>query len=201
VNAGRLIAFEGLDGAGKSTQLRRLAATLRAADHAVIETREPTTGSFGQRIRAMARSGVRVAPDEELRWFVADRREHVAAVIRPGLAAGAIVLTDRYFLSTVAYQGARGLDPQRLLSDAEAEFPLPDLALVLEVDPVRGLARVAGRGGPPEPAFENDRFLGDVAAVFHTIEREYVVRIDAIGAPDAVAAAIRDVVQLRLGLP
>jgi dTMP kinase len=200
VNAGRLIAFEGLDGAGKSTQLRRLAAALRAAGHAVIETREPTAGAFGQRIRAMARSGVRVAPEEELRWFVEDRREHVSAVIQPGLAAGATVLTDRYFLSTVAYQGARGLDPQRLLADAEAEFPLPDLALVLEVDPARGLERVAGRGGTPEPVFENDGFLGDVAAVFHTIDREYVVRIDGRQEPDRVEAVIHGAVHERLGL-
>jgi len=141
VNDGRLVAFEGIDGAGKSTQLARLAAALRAQGRSVVETREPTDGPWGRRIRAMARAGERVAPAEELRWFVEDRREHVAQVIRPAIAAGAVVLTDRYFLSTVAYQGARGLDPERLLAEAEAEFPLPDLALVLDVDPA-GLGEV-----------------------------------------------------------
>ncbi len=200
MNAGRLIAFEGLDGAGKSTQLRRLAAALRASGHAVIETREPTDGAFGGRIRAMARSGIRVAPEEELRWFVEDRREHVTAVIRPGLAAGAIVLTDRYFLSTVAYQGARGLDAAQLLADAEAEFPLPDLALLLDIDPERGLDRIASRGGVSEPAFEERGFLADVAAVFRALDRPYLARIDGRREPDCVAAEIRTVVQERVGV-
>ena len=200
MNGGRLIAFEGLDGAGKSTQLRRLAAALRAAGHDVVETREPTDGAFGRRIRAMASSGARVAPEEELRWFLEDRREHVATVLRPGLAAGAIVLTDRYFLSTVAYQGARGLDAAQLLADAEAEFPLPDLVLLIDVDPERGLARVAGRAGVAEPAFEDSRLLADVAAIFRTLARPYVARIDGREEPDSVEAEIRAVVHERLGL-
>lgn len=190
MNAGRLIAFEGVDGAGKSTQLRLLAERLRAAGRSVIETREPTDGPWGQRIRAMARSGERVSPAEELRWFVEDRREHVAAVIRPGLARGAFVLTDRYYLSTVAYQGARGLDPERLLAEAEAEFPRPDLALVLDVDPELGLARVASRGGVAEPAFEEAAFLARAAALFRALERPYVRHVDARQPPDAVAEAV-----------
>jgi dTMP kinase len=200
VNAGRLIVFEGIDGAGKSTQLRRLAAALRSAGYRVVETCEPTDGRFGQRIRAMARSGARVAAREELHWFVEDRREHVAAVVQPGVASGAIILSDRYFLSTVAYQGARGLDPTRLLAEAEAEFPLPDLALLLDVDPTRGLERVAARGGTGEPAFENTRDLLDVAAAFRAIDRAYLVRIDGSGTPDLVATQVRTAVHERLGL-
>lgn len=200
MNGGLLIAFEGVDGAGKSTQLRRLAAALRAAGHDVVETREPTGGPWGRRIREMARSGARVAPAEELRWFVEDRREHVAAVIRPGVARGALVLTDRYFLSTVAYQGARGLDPERLLAEAEAEFPLPDLALVLDVDPEAGLARVAARGGVAEPAFEEAAFLARAVAIFRGLGRRYVEHVDGRGEPEAVARAIGALVQQRLGL-
>jgi dTMP kinase len=201
VNAGRLIAFEGVDGAGKSTQLRRLADALRGAGRSVVETREPTDGAWGRRIRAMARSGARVAPEEELRWFVEDRREHVARVLRPGVAGGAVVLTDRYFLSTVAYQGARGLDPQRLLAEAEAEFPLPDLALVLHVDPAAGLARVASRGGVAEPAFEEEAFLARAAEVFRTLDRPYVRHLDARLPLDAVARAIREAVTDALHVP
>jgi dTMP kinase len=200
VNEGRLIAFEGVDGAGKSTQLRRLAAALRAEGRDVVETREPTDGAWGRRIREMARSGARVAPEEELRWFVEDRREHVAAVLRPGVARGALVLTDRYFLSTVAYQGARGLDAQRLLAEAEAEFPLPDLALVLDVDPEAGLARVAARGGVAEPAFEDGPFLARVVAIFRALDRPYVQHVDARGEPEPVARAVRAAAQQRLRL-
>ena len=97
-----MIAFEGLDGSGKSTQLERLAARLRAAGCDVVTTHEPTTFPSGQRIREMARSGQPLAPEEELRWFVEDRRVHVAEVIAPALRAGQIVLTDRYYVSTVA---------------------------------------------------------------------------------------------------
>lgn len=198
MNDGRLVAFEGIDGAGKSTQLARLAAALRAQGRSVVETREPTDGPWGRRIRAMARAGERVAPAEELRWFVEDRREHVAQVIRPAIAAGAVVLTDRYFLSTVAYQGARGLDPERLLAEAEAEFPLPDLALVLDVDPAAGLARVSTRGGVAEPAFEEEVFLARAAAIFRALDRPYVRHVDARRAPDEIAAEIAALVREAL---
>lgn len=199
MNAGRLVAFEGIDGAGKSTQLRCLAAALRAAGRSVVETCEPTSGVWGRRIRAMARSGERVAPAEELRWFVEDRREHVAEVIRPGVAAGSFVLTDRYFLSTVAYQGARGLDPARLLVEAEAEFPLPDLALVLDVDPAAGLARVARRGGIVEPAFEDGGYLARVVTIFRGLDRPYLRHLDARRPVDAVADDIRAAVAMLPG--
>jgi dTMP kinase len=149
----------------------------------------------------MARSGARVAPEEELAWFVADRREHVEREIEPALAAGRIVLSDRYFLSTVAYQGARGLDPERLLADAEADFPLPDLALVLEIPPSAGLARVGARGGVAEPAFEDAAFLAAVAAIFRDLARPYLAHVDASGPVDGVRRAVAACVRERLGLP
>lgn len=201
MNRGRLVAFEGLDGSGKSTQLALLAEALRSAGRDVIETREPTGGAVGRRIRAMARSGERVAPAEELRWFVEDRREHVREVIEPALASGRVVLTDRYYLSTAAYQGARGLDPARLLTEAEAEFPRPDLALVLDVPPEVGLARVAARGGPREPAFEDETYLAAVSAVFRTLARPYILRVDADHPAAAVHRAVLYALRKRLDLP
>lgn len=200
VNRGRLLAFEGLDGSGKSTQVATLAAVLRAEGHDVVVTREPTDGPYGRRIRSMARSGAAVAPEQELRWFVEDRRSHVAEVIEPGLAAGRLVVTDRYYLSTVAYQGARGLDPGRLLSESEAEFPLPDLVLLLEVEPELGLQRVSGRGGVAETVFERRRFLERVGANFAALERPYLARIDARGTEEVVHRAVVDCVRQRLGL-
>jgi len=197
VNRGRLVVFEGVDGSGKSTQLRRLAEALRARGVDALQTKEPTEGPWGRRIRAMARSGALVAPEEELRWFVEDRREHVEQELGPAIAAGRIVLCDRYYLSTVAYQGARGLDAASLLAQAEAEFPLPDLALVLEVDPAAGLARVAARGGVAEPAFEEAAFLARVAAVFRAIDRPYVARIDAQRDVDTVARDVRGALESR----
>jgi dTMP kinase len=200
VNRGRLVVFEGVDGSGKSTQLRLLAAYLAERDIAHVVTREPTDGTWGRKIRAMARSGELVAREEELRWFLEDRREHVAQVLRPGIAAGKIVLSDRYYLSTVAYQGARGFDPQALLAELEAEFPAPDLALIFEMDPGDALGRVRARGGVAEPAFEDAQFLTRVGAVFRSLERPYLARIDARGDADTVARSVRTTVADRLQL-
>ncbi|HVN38733.1 MAG TPA: dTMP kinase [Myxococcota bacterium] len=187
VNRGRLVALEGLDGSGKSTQVPALVAALRARGHDVVATREPTDSEFGRRIRAMARSGELVAPDEELRWFVEDRRDHVARVIAPAIAAGQCVLTDRYYLSTVAYQGARGLDWRSILAASEAEFPIPDLALVFEIAPEQGLLRVGARlGTAAEPAFERADYLARVGEILAAIDRDYIVRIDASGSVESV---------------
>jgi dTMP kinase len=200
VKRGTLIAFEGLDGCGKSTQLERLAARLRAAGQDVLITHEPTDGATGQRIRAMARSGEVIPAEEELRWFVEDRREHVRDTIEPALAAGRVVLTDRYTLSSVAYQGARGLDPAEILRAGEAEFPLPDLALVFELDVDAGLDRVRARGGVAEPSFEQSEFLQKAQRIFEGLERSYIARIDASPAPEAVCERVLATIRERLGL-
>jgi dTMP kinase len=179
VNRGRLIAFEGIDGCGKTTQISRLAESLRRAGHDPVVTAEPTDGEFGRRIRAMASgSAPAVAPEEELRWFVEDRREHVAGCIAPALAAGRPVLTDRYFLSTVAYQGANGFDAERILAESEAEFPIPDLVLLLELDVETALARVQARGARLEGAFEAG--IGSSGWRASSLDRApYITRLDA----------------------
>jgi dTMP kinase len=200
VNGGRLIAFEGIDGCGKSTQLERLAARLRALGCDVVTTREPTDFPSGQRIREMARSGEELEPEEELRWFVEDRRAHVDEVIVPALRADRIVLTDRYYLSTVAYQGARGLDHEQILADSEAEFPIPDLIVLFEIDPQIGLDRVHARGAELEGVFEQREFLERVASVFDRLSRPYLERVPGDGEPDPVEAIISERVRQRLGL-
>ena len=191
MNRGKLIALEGIDGCGKSTQGARLVEALRADGHDVVATREPTDGVTGRRIRAMARSGKRVPAFEELGWFFEDRREHVAEVIEPALAAGRTVVTDRYFLSTVAYQGARGLDWREILARSEAEFPLPDVALLFVLPAEAGLARVQARGAPTDPVFEEADFLAKVASIFAELDLPYLARIDASGDVDEVAERTR----------
>ena len=201
MNRGQLIVFEGLDGSGKSTQVARLAAALRAAGHDVVETREPTNGEYGRRIRALAKSGGSVSHAEELRWFVEDRREHVAAVLEPALSAGRVVISDRYYLSTVAYQGARGAEADAVLAASEAEFPVPDLVVLLEIAPAAGLARVHERGHAIETHFEDLEYLTRVAAIFHRTQRPYLARIDGSADADAVERAVAECVAERLGLP
>jgi dTMP kinase len=200
VNRGTFIVLEGLDGTGKSTQLARLARRLAAGGREVVATGEPDDCAPGRVLRELAQRHVPVAAEEELALFVAQRRIHVRERIAPALARGAIVLSDRYFLSTVAYQGARGLDPARLLAESEAEFPLPDLVLLLGLAPAAGLARVAARGGPAEPSFERADFQARVQAIFDALDRPYLERVDAAGAEAEVEARLAAAIQRRLGI-
>ena len=200
---GRLIVFEGIDGGGKSTQLTRLAEALEAAGHDVVSTLEPYAESpAGQRIRAMAKSGESVAPETELAWFLEQRRDHVREVIGPALERGAIVLSDRYYLSTVAYQGARGLDWKELLCDHESEgFPEPDLVLLFDLSTGEALERIDDRAGAAEPIFEERAFLERAREIYLEIDRPYMAQVEAADFPDAVAGSVREIVRTRLALP
>ena len=174
---GRLIAFEGIDGAGKSTQARHLVERWKARGREVLLTREPTDGIYGKRIREAAAHGMRLPASEEVELFGKDRAEHVDSVILPALERGQSVITDRYFLSTAAYQGARGLDPDAILESSEERFPTPDCALILEIDTHAGLGRVGARGA--RDAFEHEESLSAVAALFDSMQRDYIARVNA----------------------
>lgn len=161
----RLITFEGIEGSGKSTHVRHVAAHLRATGHAVVETREPGGTPAGDAIRRLVLGPERVplAPLTELFLYCADRTQHVAEVIRPALDARRIVLCDRFSDSTIAYQGyGRGLDLDAVRAlDAHARAGVvPWLTVLLDCPVEEGLRRARGRAGP------GDRFEGEVRA-FH----------------------------------
>jgi dTMP kinase len=129
-----LIVLEGIDGSGKSTLSRGLAEALESRGFRVVQTREPTDGPIGKQIRALAASGRgAVTPEQEFQLFHEDRRSHVAAVVRPALKRGDVVIQDRSYFSTVAYQGQRGLDRARLLAESEAIAPKPDVLFVIDL--------------------------------------------------------------------
>ncbi|NBV87403.1 MAG: dTMP kinase, partial [Verrucomicrobia bacterium] len=140
VPRGILVVLEGVDGAGKSSVLKRLAAHASGLSLEVVQGREPTGGPFGKRLRESALTG-RFSMAEELDLFVQDRRQHVEEVIAPALNRGALVLLDRYYFSNAAYQGARGADPEAILAVNEAFAPQPDLVLLLDCPPAQTLAR------------------------------------------------------------
>ena len=185
---GFLLAIEGIDGAGKSVQAQAVAAALEARGLDVILTREPTDGPWGRRIRASA-TGVRMPPAEELEAFLEDRRQHVREVIRPGLAAGRMVITDRYYFSTVAYQGARGFDPDELLRANEAFAVEPHLLVVLNLTPAEALARIGVRDGRAN-AFETLGQLTRTREIFDALDRPFLVRLDATRSREDLTAAI-----------
>jgi dTMP kinase len=148
------ITFEGIDGVGKSTQLDMLQQWLEAKGHAVVRTLEPGGTELGQEIRHLLlhRKGD-VAPRSEALLYAADRAHHVATKIRPALAAGKIVLSDRYFDSSVAYQGAaRELDVQevRNISLWAVDNLLPDLTVLLDLDAESAIQRRSKTGTEPD---------------------------------------------------
>ena len=191
---GLLIVFEGIDGTGKSTQLPLLAADLRRRGFQVVETREPTNGQYGRRIRELFTNRHQVTPEEELDLFLKDRREHVDRVIEPALAAGRIVLTDRYYFSTAAYQGAAGLDPQAVLA-ANRFAPEPDLVLLLTIPVQESLRRIRTLRGEVPNDFEQAGQLERVARLFTSFPHPCITRIDATGSVEQVRARIGRVVE------
>jgi dTMP kinase len=187
---GVLVAFEGIDGTGKSTQIRLLAESLRDMGHTVQLTREPTDGPVGQRIRELYASRAAVSKEEELQLFIDDRRQHVAEIIQPALAAGQIVLTDRYYLSTAAYQGAAGIDPAEIIRRNEQFAPVPDLVILLVVPPALGIKRIQTLRGEALNAFEQEAELKRVAAIFDLFDQQYIKRINATQSVAAVQKAV-----------
>jgi dTMP kinase len=164
---GLLIAFEGIDGGGKTTQATRLRDHLVRLGREVVLTKEPTNGPWGQRLRASAKTG-RLPPEEELELFLRDRAEHVADELQPALDRGAVVIIDRYYPSTVAYQGIRGWDPADLRARNEAFAPRPDLLVILDIAAERGLSRVASRGDTAD-AFERVDLLDRSRLIFQSM--------------------------------
>lgn len=187
---GLLIVFEGLDGAGKTTQLGLLYDHLCRQGHDVVRLREPTDGPWGQKLRRlMAHGRGDVTPATELEWFLNDRREHVDQQIRPALDRKQIVLLDRYYFSTMAYQGALGCDPQSIRARNEAFAPPPDLLMLLDLPPAVGWWRLKQRGTPSH--FERLDYLKQVAGIFDAMDFSYLRRIPADQAPEAVQSQVR----------
>ncbi|MCO6457014.1 MAG: dTMP kinase [Pirellulaceae bacterium] len=163
---GILIAIEGIDGAGKTTQAECLRRALHDAGLEVVLSKEPTGGTWGRRLRESATSG-RMSAEDELEAFLNDRAEHVRDLIQPALEAGKIVILDRYFYSTVAYQGARGLEFDELERRTRSQVPIPDVTILLDLDPQAAVGRIShGRGESPN-LFERADYLGQVRAIFH----------------------------------
>lgn len=194
---GLLIVFEGIDGTGKTTQIKLLADELVQKGYQVITTREPTDGQYGRKIRQLFTNRREVSLEEELELFMADRREHVEKVIAPALAAGKIVLTDRYYFSTAAYQGAAGKDPEKIIERNEEFAPVPDLLLLLVVPTSLSVHRIKTFRNETLNDFEKESALQKVAAIFESIERGFIKRIDGTGSfADVHKAIMRHVEQL-----
>lgn len=218
MNHGVFISFEGLDGSGKSTQLELLAGALTAAGRTVVSLRQPGGTMLGDRIRSLlldSRSDAElggISPETEMALMFADRAQSLAQVIRPALAAGDVVLCDRYTDSSEAYQGAgRGLGADRIrqMHQAVCHGLQPDLTILLLPPLASSLQRARRRNqrfarthGTDENRFEreDDRFYGRVYAQYEEIARREPARVFAIREPasiESISEQILSVVKQR----
>jgi dTMP kinase len=199
--SGYFITFEGGEGAGKSTQIKRLADKFREAGLDVVVTREPGGSPGAEAVRHVLLSGAAepFGPEMEAVLFAAARSDHVEQVIRPAVERGAIVLCDRFLDSTRVYQGVTGnLDPAfvRALEEVTVDDMMPDLTLILDLDPEVGLKRASARRGTEAP----DRFEKETLQLHQRRRAAYLaiaaaepqrcIVIDASGDPDEVERAI-----------
>lgn len=208
--SGRLIVLEGLDGAGTTTQVERLASALRAEGHPVLTTREPSDGPVGVLIRQALTgrmvlpgpSGTQpLAPETLALLYAADRTDHLRAKVLPALDAGQVVLSDRSVLSSLAYQGASL--PMEWVEEINAHAVPADLTLFVGVSIEVAARRRAARGGPEElfDAEEKQRRISKQyeAAIRLRGKREHVVRIDGDQTVEAVTAECLSHVRKLLG--
>lgn len=193
------ITFEGLDGCGKSTQIERLAGYLRGRGEQVVVTREPGGTAMGERIRELV-LGQQPAPGAELALMCASRAQSVEEIIRPGLAAGAWVLCDRFHDATEAYQGGgRGFDREAIaaLHRILCGDLQPNLTLILDLDPRLALARARRLPAASRFEAESEAFFKRVAAAYRDIAMREPRRcrlIPAQGTIDEVAGRVREAV-------
>lgn len=205
------ITFEGTEGSGKSTQIQRVGAWLREAGRACLVTKEPGGTPISDRIRAIVLDSASAGMDAwtEVLLYSASRRQHVVERIRPALAAGEIVLCDRYTDATIAYQGyGRLIDLDRLqtLNAWATEGVLPDLTLIYDIDEEAGLARAHKRNASME--VDEGRFEAEDLRFHRRVREGYLamavaepkrfVVIDGHGSIEDVFARTLDVVRERL---
>ncbi|MCL4388971.1 MAG: dTMP kinase [Candidatus Marsarchaeota archaeon] len=196
-----LIAFEGLDGSGKTTQARLLFEKL-SQSYSCILTKEPTDGPIGLFARDNMKSSTNKDTMENTllmeAFFIADRIDHVNSVIKPGLESGKVVITDRYVLSTIAYGGVVGIDTN-WLAELNKSFPIPDITFLMDIDTQAAMERLKTRATKPQ-VFENKEFLRVARYIYKNEAQKFKNShvIDADRPQDAIAAEIFNIVMEQM---
>ena len=183
---GYLIVFEGIDGTGKSTQCSLLSKYLREKKIPNIVLAEPTKGIWGMKIRRVLSEGREgISPKEELSWFVNDRKEDISKNIMPALLDNKVVIMDRYYFSTAAYQGALGLNPEDIRTENENFAPIPDRVLIFLTSPDVCLERIES-SRDQKSAFEKIEYLQNVETIFKSFVGPNISFINSIGSVSEV---------------
>ena len=188
-----LIAIEGIDGSGKTTIARFLEEELRKRGYDVVRFKEPTDSEYGRKIKRILKER-KISPEEELELFLKDREVDVRDNILPALKEGKVVIMDRYYYSTMAYQGALGLDVEEIKKLNE-KFPQPNLVIILDVSPETALKRIKTKRKPDR--FEDLSYLKRVREIFLSLKNDVVV-INAERELEVVKREVLKVVLERL---
>lgn len=201
IQHGFFIVFEGIDGSGKTSQAFLLKEFLDKKGYDVILLREPTEGAWGEKIKNILSNGRKgISPEEELNLFIEDRKENINKNILPAIKNNKIIVQDRYYFSSIAYQGALGIDPQQIRVRNEAFAIKPDLLFYLEIRPEIGLKRIdKGRKGKRD-TFEKKQYLEKVKKNFDSLQDPFIMKIDGSLSSDFVQKNIQEIVMNRLSL-
>lgn len=199
---GFFVVVEGIDGAGKTTQARRLVDRLTAHGREAVYVKEPTDGPWGRRIREIAQRGREgITIEEELSWFIRDRAQDVEERIGPALNQGKVVVADRYYHSNIAYQSSLGIDPDRIRA-LNQDFPRPDIVFLIEASVSLGRRRInEGRGEEANQGYEQAAFLEKVQAAFDRMTDANIFRVDGSLSADQVAEILWERTLASIALP
>ena len=173
---GKLIVIEGSDGSGKSTCAKNLAEKLNSINIKTIYTFEPTHSHYGAKLRDGMLSEDLDA-EEELLLFVKDRKEHIEYMIKPALEEGYFIILDRYFYSSIAYQGAKGIDINRIINMHKDFIIKPDIVFIFHLPIDIALNRIISKRGIAD-RFENETYLKKVDKIFHSFNESFIHHID-----------------------
>lgn len=173
---GKLIVIEGIDGSGKSTCAKNLAEKLNSINIKTIYTFEPTHSRYGAKLREGMLSEDLDA-EEELLLFVKDRKEHIEYMIKPALEEGYFIILDRYFYSSIAYQGAKGIDINRIINMHKDFIIKPNIVFIFHLPIDIALNRIISKRGIAD-RFENETYLKKVDKIFHSFNEPFIYHID-----------------------
>jgi len=194
VKRGVLIVLDGIDGTGKTTQAKRLLGTLKKKGFDAVYFREPSDSPWGREIKRKAALADSLSAEEELDLFQKDRKENIAKNLKPALAQNKIVVLDRYYYSTIAYQGARGISPLMIQKMNEEFAVKPDLVFILDMPPREGLERIEKNRKEKDLLFEQEDYLGRVREIFRSFEDKNIFHIDAFRSEENIYMEIENIV-------
>ena len=194
---GFLVVLEGIDGCGKTTQAQMLVDQLSRKGYETAFFKEPTEGQWGKLIKEKASRQDGLTPEQEFNLFQKDREENVEINIKPALKEKKVVVLDRYYFSTMAYQSAKGIDIREIKKRNEKMAVPPDLVVILDIDARSGLDRIKGRK-KKDLLFEREDYLREVGKVFKSFSGENIIHLDAGQSKERLFSKIARIVMDRI---